>query len=163
MTTPEQKLTFATGKEEVNGVLYPAPNTGARYVWDLADKAHEAGKSSSDVMDLATTNTEMSRGTVSSQLTYWRKATGKTLAKRVDDAKAQRDAAKAEEKRVKAEARAQAKADKARIKAEEQIAKANERAEKARQKAEAAKAEAAALAPQRGEQVEGEHADEAAE
>lgn len=162
MTTPENKLTFATGKEEVNGILYPAPNTGARYVWDLADKAHEAGKSSSDVMDLATKETEMSRGTVSSQLTYWRKATGKVLAKRVDDAKAQRDAAKAEEKRVKAEERAKAKAEKARIKAEEQIAKANERAEKAKQKAEAAKAEAAALAAPTEEQVEGE-ANEAAE
>lgn len=146
MTTPENKLTFATGKEEVNGILYPAPNTGARYVWDLADKAHDAGKSSSDVMDLATTNTEMSRGTVSSQLTYWRKATGKILAKRVDNAKAERDAAKAEEKRVKAEARATAKAAKATAKADEQIKKAEERAAKAKEKAEAARAEAAALA-----------------
>lgn len=146
MTTPENKLTFATGKEEVNGILYPAPNTGARYVWDLADKAHDAGKSSSDVMDLATTNTEMSRGTVSSQLTYWRKATGKILAKRVDNAKAERDAAKAEEKRVKAEARATAKAAKATAKADEQIKKAEDRAAKAKEKAEAARAEAAALA-----------------
>lgn len=161
--TEATKRTFATGKEEVNGVLYPAPNTGARYIWDLADSAHEAGKSSSDVMDRATKETDMSRGTVSSQLTYWRKATGKVLAKRVDDAKAQRDAAKAEEKRVKAEERAKAKAEKARVKAEEQIAKANERAEKARQKAEAAKAEAAALAPQtETDPVEGE-ANEAAE
>jgi hypothetical protein len=142
----ENKLTFATGKEEVNGVLYPAAGTGARYVWDLADKAHEAGKSSSDVMDVATKETEMSRGTVSSQLTYWRKATGKTLAKRVDNAKAERDAQKAEEKRLKAEARAKAKAEKAEQKAAEQIKKAEERAEKARQKAEAAKAEAAKLA-----------------
>lgn len=142
----ESKLTFATGKEEVNGVLYPAAGTGARYVWDMADKAHEAGKSSSDVMDVVTKETEMSRGTVSSQLTYWRKATGKVLAKRVDTAKAERDAAKAEEKRLKAEARAKAKAEKAEQKAAEQIKKAEERAEKARQKAEAAKAEAAKLA-----------------
>lgn len=163
MTTPETKLTFATGKEEVNGVLYPAPNTGARYVWDLADKAHEAGKSSSDVMDVATKETEMSRGTVSSQLTYWRKATGKVLAKRVDNAKAERDQAKAEEKRLKAEARAKAKAEKAQAKADEQIRKAEEKAEKARQKAEAAKAEAAALAGSTdGEQAEGEQ-NEAAE
>lgn len=142
----ESKLTFATGKEEVNGVLYPAAGTGARYVWDMADKAHEAGKSSSDVMDVVTKETEMSRGTVSSQLTYWRKATGKVLAKRVDTAKAERDAQKAEEKRLKAEARAKAKAEKAEQKAAEQIKKAEERAEKARQKAEAAKAEAAKLA-----------------
>ena len=74
-----EKLTFVTGKEEVNGVLYPAAGTGARYVWDLADKAHEEGKSSSDVMDEVVATTEMSRGTVSSQLTYWRKATGKVL------------------------------------------------------------------------------------
>lgn len=142
----DNKLTFATGKEEINGVLYPAQNTGARYVWDLADKAHEAGKSSSDVMDLATANTEMSRGTVSSQLTYWRKATGKVLAKRVDTAKAERDAARAEEKRLKAEARAAAKAEKAEAKAAEQIARAEAKAAKAKEKAEAAKAEAAKLA-----------------
>ncbi|HBU2310268.1 hypothetical protein VBJ55_22500 [Enterobacter hormaechei] len=141
-----EKLTFVSGKEEVNGVMYPAAGTGARFVWDLADQAHEAGESSSDVMDKVVAQTEMSRGTVSSQLTYWRKATGKVLAKRIDTAKAERDAAKAEEKRLKAEARAKAKAEKAEAKAAEQIRKAEEKAEKARQKAEAAKAEAAALA-----------------
>lgn len=159
----ESKLTFATGKEEVNGVLYPAAGTGARYVWDMADKAHEAGKSSSDVMDVVTKETEMSRGTVSSQLTYWRKATGKVLAKRVDNAKAERDAQKAEEKRLKAEARAKAKAEKAEQKAAEQIKKAEERAEKARQKAEAAKAEAAKLASGSAEGETDSAADEAAE
>ncbi|WNT47327.1 hypothetical protein SPLA11_PHROGS00047 [Salmonella phage SPLA11] len=141
-----EKLSFVTGKEEVNGVLYPAAGTGARYVWDLADKAHEEGKSSSDVMDEVVATTEMSRGTVSSQLTYWRKATGKVLAKRVDTAKAERDAAKAAEKQRKAEERARIKAEKAEAKAAEQIRKAEEKAEKARQKAEAAKAEAAKLA-----------------
>ncbi|MEZ0535381.1 hypothetical protein, partial [Enterobacter sp. KB-221C9] len=124
-----EKLTFVSGKEEVNGVMYPAAGTGARFVWDLADQAHEAGESSSDVMDKVVAQTEMSRGTVSSQLTYWRKATGKVLAKRIDTAKAERDAAKAEEKRLKAEARAKAKAEKAEAKAAEQIRKAEEKAE----------------------------------
>lgn len=95
-------------KEDVGGILYPAKDTGARMVWDAADAAAAAGKSSSDVIEHLTATTTMSAGTVSSQLTYWRKATGRTLAKRVSEEKAKKEAEKAEAK-AKREADREAK------------------------------------------------------
>jgi len=99
-------------KEEVNGVMYPASGTGARMVWDTADQAVEAGRTSSDVIEKLTAETTMSNGTISSQLTYWRKATNQVLAKRASTDKAEKDAAKAEAKLIRETARAGKKAAK---------------------------------------------------
>jgi len=99
-------------KEEVGGVLYPAAGTGARMVWDTADLAVESGKTSSDVIAKLTAETTMSNGTVSSQLTYWRKATNKTLAKAASTEKAKKDAEKAEAKAKREQERADKKAAK---------------------------------------------------
>lgn len=156
------KVTFKSEKELVDGVAYPSKGTGARYVWDAADAAAENGGNSTDLVTRLTEETDMSKGTISSQLTYWRKSTGKVLAKKVDEtaaqraaekaqAKADREAAKAqreadrqakkdarEEAKAKREADRQAKAEERRLKDEERLAKLQERVAKAQ----AAQAEA---------------------
>lgn len=125
MSAPEQHKIEVTRqtKENINGVMYPAAGTGARMVWDAADSAHTASKTSSDVIEHITATTTMSSGTVSSQLTYWRKATGKTLAKRVNEEKAKKDAAKAEDKAKREADRAAKKTAKEAEKAAKNIAK----------------------------------------
>lgn len=152
-----EKITFKSTKEVVDGVAYPSKGTGARFVWDAADQAHEAGQNSTDLVATIVEQTDMSKGTVSSQLTYWRKATGKVLAKKVDEsaaekaaakqaAKEQREAAKAEkaaEKQRKAEEKAQAKAQREAEKAEKAEArrlKDEERLRKLQEKVAAAQA-----------------------
>lgn len=120
-------------KEDVGGIMYPATGTGARMVWDEADKAHAEGKTSSDVIEGLTKTTTMTPGTVSSQLTYWRKATGKDLAKRAAANKAEKDAAKAAEKAKREADRAAKKAAKEQedaVKAAAKLAKLQEQAAK---------------------------------
>lgn len=134
-----EKITFKSTKEMVEGVAYPSQGTGARFVWDAADKAHESGENSTDLVNRIVAGTDMSKGTVSSQLTYWRKATGKTLAKKVDDAAAERAAAR-EQAKAEREAAKLAREEERQRKAEErEAAKATREAEKA------AKAEARRL------------------
>lgn len=99
-------------KEEVNGVMYPASGTGARMVWDTADHAVLTGRTSSDVIKKLAEETTMSNGTISSQLTYWRKATNQVLAKAASTAKAEKDAAKAAAKELREKERADKKAAK---------------------------------------------------
>lgn len=151
------KISFKATKDIVDGVEYPAKGTGARHVWDAADEAVLSGTNSSDLVNTLVETTDMSKGTISSQLTYWRKASGKVLAKKVDAAsaekaeareaaKAEREAKKAEreaEKQRKAEEReatkAQREAEKAekaearRVKDEERLAKLQEKIAKAQQ------------------------------
>jgi len=156
-----EKITFKSSKEMVDGVAYPSAGTGARYVWDAADKAHESGENSTDLVTSIVDATDMSKGTVSSQLTYWRKATGKTLAKKVDEsaaqraaerqaAKKEREAAKAakaadreakaaerEQRRVEREAEKQQRAEARRLKDEERLRKLQEKVAKANETEEA--------------------------
>lgn len=145
MTEQVEKLTFVTQKEEVNGHKYPAQGTGARYVWDRADEAFEQGINSTDLMDDIVGRTDMTRGTVSSQLTYWRKETGKTLPKKIDIERAEREAnaekIKAEKEAAKEKARLEKEANReierakaaakraadAKAKAEEKVAEAKEK------------------------------------
>ena len=93
----------------------------------------EAGLTSSDVIEKITNETTMSAGTVSSQLTYWRKATSKQLAKRASTAKAEKDAEKAENKAKRdadrAAKREQKEQEKA-VKAKEKLAKLQAEADK---------------------------------
>jgi hypothetical protein len=160
-----EKITFKSTKEMVDGVAYPSQGTGARYVWDAADAAHESGENSTDLVAKLVESTDMSKGTISSQLTYWRKATGKALAKKVDESAAEKaaakqaakekreadKAAKAEEKQRKAEEKAALKAEKDRAKAEkaeqrrlkdeERLRKLQEKVAQAQQSADAEVAE----------------------
>lgn len=126
------KVTFKTEKELVNGVAYPSQGTGARYVWDAADAAAESGDNSTDLVTRLVETTDMSKGTISSQLTYWRKATGKVLAKKVDETAAQRAAEKAQAKADREAAKAQREAERAAKKEEREAKKAEREAEKAR-------------------------------
>lgn len=126
------KVTFKTEKELVNGVAYPSKGTGARFVWDAADAAAEAGDNSTDLVARLVEQTDMSKGTISSQLTYWRKATGKVLAKKVDETAAQRAAEKAQAKADREAAKAQREADRAAKKEASEQAKAEREAERAR-------------------------------
>lgn len=126
------KVTFKTEKELVNGVAYPSKGTGARFVWDAADAAAEAGDNGTDLVARLTEQTDMSKGTISSQLTYWRKATGKVLAKKVDETAAQRAAEKAQAKADREAAKAQREADRAAKKKEREDKKAEREAERAR-------------------------------
>lgn len=126
------KVTFKTEKELVNGVAYPSKGTGARFVWDAADAAAEAGDNSTDLVARLVEQTDMSKGTISSQLTYWRKATGKVLAKKVDETAAQRAAEKAQAKADREAAKAQREADRAAKKEAREQAKAEREAERAR-------------------------------
>lgn len=130
-----EKITFKSSKEMVDGVAYPAKGTGARHVWDAADEAAETGNNSTDLVAHIVETTDMSKGTVSSQLTYWRKATGKVLAKKVDESAAQRAEEKAEAKRLRDEAKAQREADRQAKKDEREAAK------QAREEAKALKAQ----------------------
>lgn len=132
--TPAKIQVTRAVKEDVNGVMYPAKGTGARIVWDAADSAFNKGTDSSTVIDHLTSSTTMTRGTISSQLTYWRKATGKELAKRASTAKAEKLAAKAEAK-AKREAESAAK----------KAAKEQEQAKKAAEKLAKLQAQAAKL------------------
>lgn len=126
-----EKITFKSTKEMIDGVAYPSQGTGARYVWDAADKGHESGENSTDLVTRIVGETDMSKGTVSSQLTYWRKATGKTLAKKVDDSAAERAAAR-EQAKAEREAAKLAREEERQRKAEErEAAKATREADKA--------------------------------
>lgn len=138
MSAVEQKIQVSRQtKEDVGGIMYPAAGTGARMVWDAADQAHAEGKTSSDVIEHLTGTTTMTPGTVSSQLTYWRKATGKDLSKRAAANKAERDAAKAADK-AKRDAERDAKRQ---VKEQEKAQKAADKL--AKLQAEAAKLQAA--------------------
>lgn len=134
-----EKITFKSTKEIVDGIAYPSKGTGARFVWDAADVAHLEGTNSTDLVTSIVEQTDMSKGTVSSQLTYWRKATGKVLAKKVDASAAEKVQAK-EEARLAREAEKQRKADE---KAERDRVKAEAKAQRETEKA--AKAEARRL------------------
>lgn len=87
---PTKEMVEVNGKE----IAFPGKGTAARYVWDLANYAVANGQSSSDVIDTVIENTSMSRASANSQLTYWRKATGQELSRRVDTTKAEEKAAK---------------------------------------------------------------------
>lgn len=86
---PTKEIVLVNDKE----VAFPGQGTAARYVWDLAQYAVANGQSSSDVIDTVIKNTSMSRASANSQLTYWRKATGLELSRRVDTSKAEAKAA----------------------------------------------------------------------
>lgn len=135
-TEQVEKLTFVTQKEEVNGHKYPAQGTGARYVWDRADDAFEKGINSTDLMDDIVNLTDMTRGTVSSQLTYWRKETGKTLPKKIDIERAEREMNAEALKQQKEEEKLKAKQEKEAKREIEKAKNAIKRAEDARKKAE---------------------------
>lgn len=126
-----EKITFKLIKEMVNGVAYPSQGTGARYVWDAADAAHEVGENSTDLVTRIVEATDMSKGTVSSQLTYWRKATGKVLAKKVDESAAEKAAAKQAAKEAREADKAEKAAEKQRKAEEKAAAKEKRDAEKA--------------------------------
>lgn len=119
---PTKEMVEVNGKE----IAYPGKGTAARYVWDLADYAVANGQSSSDVIDTVIANTSMSRASANSQLTYWRKATGQELSRRVDTSKAEEKAAKKLERESKRAERLAANAGKRGetiAKLEEQIGK----------------------------------------
>lgn len=127
----------------VNGVdrNFPGQGTAARFVWDLCLKAVEKGLSSTDVIDKALKDTSMSRASVNSQITYFRKETGLELSRRVDTTKAEekaRKAAEREAKRAENAGKAVAKRDETIDKLEKRIAKDTEQLSKLRAEKEAA-------------------------
>lgn len=79
---------------DVNGktVAFPGQKTGARYVWDLCLHAINTGESSTYVVETAAANTTMSKPSINSQITYFRKATGLELSRRVNTEKAEQKA-----------------------------------------------------------------------
>lgn len=106
-------------------VAFPGKGTGARYVWDLCMHASDIGESSTYVVETAAANTSMSKPSINSQITYFRKATGIELSRRVNTAKAEEKAKKAAEREAKKAERLQAQAGKR----EELIAKLEKRIE----------------------------------
>lgn len=104
INTPIENLRPQKENVDINGVAvaFPGRGTGARYVWDLCRHAVEIGESSTFVVETAAENTSMSKPSINSQITYFRKATGLELARRVNTEKAQ----EREEKRAAREAKA---------------------------------------------------------
>lgn len=97
VATPVETLRPQKEMVEVNGVeiAFPGTGTGARYVWDLCLHAIQTGESSTFVVETAAANSKMSKPSINSQITYFRKATGLELSRRVNTAKAEERAAKA--------------------------------------------------------------------
>lgn len=149
---PTKEDVLVDGKE----VAFPGQGTGARYVWDLCMHALQTGESSTYVVETAAANTKMSKPSINSQITYFRKATGLELSRRVNT--------------EKAEAKAKAKAEREAKKAEREAAGAGKRVEriatlKARIEKDTAKLaelEAAEAAGAAEEGLADEHHDEAA-
>lgn len=102
---PQKEIVVVNGAE----VAFPGKGTGARYVWDLCQHAVANGESSTYVVETAAANTTMSKPSINSQITYFRKATGLELSRRVNLDKANEKSAKrAEREAKKAEREAQA-------------------------------------------------------
>lgn len=112
--TPVENLRPQKENVEVNGVVvaFPGKGTGARYVWDLCQHAVANGESSTYVVETAAANTTMSKPSINSQITYFRKATGLELSRRVNTEKAEAQAAKRKEREEKAAQRLVDSADK---------------------------------------------------
>lgn len=100
VATPVETLRPQKEMVEVNGVeiAFPGAGTGARYVWDLCLHAIEVGESSTFVVETAAANSKMSKPSINSQITYFRKATGLELSRRVNTEKAEQRAARAAER-----------------------------------------------------------------
>ncbi len=97
---PTKEVVIVGDKE----VAFPGQGTGARYVWDLCMHALQTGESSTYVVETAAANTSMSKPSINSQITYFRKATGLELSRRVNTEKAaEKQAKKAEREAKKAE------------------------------------------------------------
>lgn len=143
---------------ELNGVeiAFPGQGTGARFVWDLCLKAIANGESSTYVVETAHEATGMSKPSINSQLTYFRKATGLELSRRVNTEKL-------EAKAAKVAAREAAKAAKLAEEAgsrPERIAKLIERIAKDQAKLAELQALEAASAPEvAADEVDGEQAE----
>lgn len=156
VAAPEVSVRPTKEKVEVNGVEvnFPGKGTGARYVWDLCMHAVANGESSTFVVETAAANTTMSKPSINSQITYFRKETGLELSRRVNLAKSEEKLAKEQERADKKAAKALEKA----AKAGEQIVKLKERIAKDQAKlAELLAAQEAAPADEDGEPaVEGE-------
>lgn len=119
---PTKEIVLVGEKE----VAFPGQGTGARYVWDLCMHALQTGESSTYVVETAAANTSMSKPSINSQITYFRKATGLELSRRVNTEKAEaKAAAKAEREAKKAEREAAGAGKRV-----ERIAKLKERIEK---------------------------------
>lgn len=82
---PQKELVLVNGVE----VAFPGQGTGARYVWDLCLHAVTNGESSTFVVETAAANSQMSKPSINSQITYFRKATGLELSRRVNTEKAE--------------------------------------------------------------------------
>jgi hypothetical protein len=110
----EEVVSNRAQKEMVllNGVeiAFPGQGTGARYVWDLCLTAIANGESSTFVVETAHAATGMSKPSINSQLTYFRKATGLELSRRVNTAKLEAKAAKTAEREAKRVAKLEAEA-----------------------------------------------------
>lgn len=117
IVAPEASLRPQKENVLVNGVevAFPGQGTGARYVWDLCLHAVNSGESSTFVVETAASNTKMSKPSINSQITYFRKATGLELSRRVNTDKAAeklaKDKERAEKKAAKAGEVAQRKAE----------------------------------------------------
>lgn len=100
VATPVETLRPQKEMVEVNGIeiAFPGAGTGARYVWDLCLHAIEVGESSTFVVETAAANSKMSKPSINSQITYFRKATGLELSRRVNTEKAEQRAARAAER-----------------------------------------------------------------
>jgi hypothetical protein len=105
---PQKEIVVVNGVE----VAFPGKGTGARYVWDLCQHAVANGESSTYVVETAAANTTMSKPSINSQITYFRKATGLELSRRVNTEKAEAQAAKRKEREEKAAKRLVDSADK---------------------------------------------------
>ncbi|MNE34927.1 hypothetical protein D3C77_13450 [compost metagenome] len=105
---PTKEIVLVGDKE----VAFPGQGTGARYIWDLCLHALNSGESSTYVVETAAANTQMSKPSINSQITYFRKATGLELSRRVNTEKAEAKAAAKAAREAKAAERQAAEAGK---------------------------------------------------